>query len=67
MILPSTIDRYHNIDQPGESDSEGLSSSSDVHTHVLERRQELRLDNHCLSSVLLQQSPLGLGPDPPLS
>ena len=27
--------------------SDGLSSSSDVHTHVLERRQELRLDNHC--------------------
>ena len=32
---------------------EGFRSSSDVHTHVLERRQELRLDNHCLSRVLL--------------
>ena len=32
---------------------DGFRSSSDVHTHVLERRQELRLDNHCLSRVLL--------------
>ena len=32
---------------------DGFRSSSDVHTHVLESRQELRLDNHCLSRVLL--------------
>ena len=35
---------------------EALSSSSDVQTHVLDRRQELRLDNHC--SVVAGAAPL---------
>ena len=60
MILPSPISQYRSSRLEV---SDGLSSSSDVHTHVLERRQELRLDNHCLSSVLFYP----LGHDPPLS